>query len=154
MKEGISSAASSCCEPNDLVSQKSGILLWRLPVAAVIVGSSWPSIRSWLWIPRFSDHGRRVPCEREAVWKTALLFHWPALRVLGGLRRTCAGERCTTSPGTFLLIVFTTATFACLAELPLGRYREQGIKPGKSAEIHDLPAQASPTTANSSETRT
>ena len=41
------------CKPNDLLSHKSGIFLWCLPIAAVIVGSSWPSMRTWLWIPAF-----------------------------------------------------------------------------------------------------
>jgi hypothetical protein len=52
-KEVSSGGTSSCCEPHDLVSQKSGIFLWYLPIAAVILGSSWPSMRAWLWIPAF-----------------------------------------------------------------------------------------------------
>jgi hypothetical protein len=34
-------AASRCCKSNDLISQKSGILLWCLPSVALFVGLGW-----------------------------------------------------------------------------------------------------------------
>ncbi len=52
-KEVISGATSSCCEPHDLVSQKSGILLWCLPTAVLFVGLAWRDKLAWFWIPVF-----------------------------------------------------------------------------------------------------
>lgn len=52
-KKEISSMADSCCEPNDLVSQKSGLLLWCLPTVALFVGLAWREKFAWFWIPAF-----------------------------------------------------------------------------------------------------
>jgi hypothetical protein len=46
-----SEAISQCCEANDLVGRKSGILLWCLPTLAILVGLNWNAARPWLWIP-------------------------------------------------------------------------------------------------------
>lgn len=125
MKEGISRAATSCCEPNDLVSQKSGILLWCVPIVAVIVGSSWPSIRSWLWIPAFLVMGvgclvNASRCGRLHCYLTGPLFVLAAIYVA-----LATADVLPLRPGVFLVTMCVIAMLACLAEVPFGRYRKR-----------------------------
>lgn len=125
MKEGISRAATSCCEPNDLVSQKSGILLWCVPIVAVIVGSSWPSIRSWLWIPAFLVMGigclvNASRCGRLHCYLTGPLFVLSAIYVA-----LATADVLPLRPGVFLVTMCVIAMLACLAEVPFGRYRKR-----------------------------
>jgi hypothetical protein len=58
-KEPISSTSNACREPNDLVFQKSGLLLWCLPTLALLVGLAWRDKLTWLWIPAFLIMGKQ-----------------------------------------------------------------------------------------------
>src|SRR5882724_4546606 len=97
-KEVISDATSPCCEPNDLVSQKSGILVWCLPTAALFVGLAWRDKLAWFWIPAFLIMGIGCLVNVRRCGKTTLLFHRACLRARRDLRRACGGERRATSP--------------------------------------------------------
>ena len=124
-KEVISSAKSSCWEPNDLVSQKSGILLWCLPIAAVIVGSSWPSIRHWLWIPAFLIMGIGCLVNARRCGRLHCYFTGPVFVLAAIYVALAAANVVPLRPGAFLLIMCAIAMLVCLAELPLGRYTKR-----------------------------
>lgn len=124
-KEVISDATGSSCKPNDLVSQRSGIFLWCLPIAAVIVGSSWPSMRPWLWIPAFLIMGvgclvNASRCGRLHCYITGPVFVLAAIYIALAVANVVPAR-----PGVALLTVFAISILACLAELPLGRYRKR-----------------------------
>ncbi len=124
-KEVISSAKSSCREPNDLVSQKSGILLWCLPTAAVIVGSSWPSIRHWLLIPAFLIMGIGCLVNARRCGRLHCYFTGPVFVLAAIYVALAAANVVPLRPGAFLLIMCAIAMLACLAEVPLGRYTKR-----------------------------
>lgn len=114
----------SCRESNDLVSQKSGIFLWCLPIAAVVVGSSWPSMRSWLWIPAFLVMGigclvNATRCGRLHCFFTGPVFVLAAIYVA-----LAAAKVVPMRPGAFLVSVLAITVLAYLAELPFGKYRK------------------------------
>ncbi len=124
METKKSEAVSQCCEANDLVGRKSGILLWCLPTLAIFVGLNWNAARPWLWIPALLVMGigcvvnaRR--CGRLHCYLTGPLFLLAAIYV--ALSET---SLVPLRPGIFLFVVFAIAMLACLAELPLGRYRK------------------------------
>ena len=119
-----SKAASQCCQANDLVGRKSGILLWCLPTLAILVGLNWNVARPWLWIPALLVMGigcvvnaRR--CARLHCYVTGPIFLLGAIYV--ALSET---NLVPLRPGIFLCVVFAIAMLACLAELPFGRYRK------------------------------
>ncbi len=67
----------------------SAIFFWCLPIAALIVGVSWPSVRPWLWIPAFVVMGlgcviNAARCGRLHCYFTAPLFFLAALYVTLG----------------------------------------------------------------------
>jgi len=112
------------CKPDDLVSQKIGIFLWCLPISAVIVGTSWPSMRLRLWIPAFLimgigclENARR--CGRLHCYFTGPVFVLAAIYVM-----LAAVNVVPLRPDAFLLIMCAIAMLARMAEVPFGRYRK------------------------------
>jgi hypothetical protein len=110
---------------NDLIYERMGLLVWCLPIAALVAGSSWPAARIWLWIPAFIVMGLaclanaarcgRVHCYLTgpvfllaAVYTALSAFHWVPLHA------------------TILLdAVLALTVLAFLAEVPIGRYRKR-----------------------------
>ncbi|MGH9743403.1 MAG: hypothetical protein ACRD51_13745 [Candidatus Acidiferrum sp.] len=111
------------CEANDLLRGWKCVL-WCVPICAVIVGMSWPRGRPWLWIPAFLVLGiaclaNAARCGRLHCYLTGPLFLIAAAYVAVaefGLAPMRAG--------LFVDVVSGLAVLACLAEVPLGRYRK------------------------------
>lgn len=83
------SRSSASCRANDLTRGASGILLWCVPIAALIAGIGWPLVRAWLWIPAFFVMGlgcliNAARCGRLHCYFTAPLFLLAALYVALG----------------------------------------------------------------------
>lgn len=112
------------CKPNDLLSHKSGIFLWCLPIAAVIVGSSWPSMRTWLWIPAFLIMGIGCLVNARRCGRLHCYFTGPVFVLAAIYVALAAANVVPIHPGLLLLTVFAVSILACLAELPLGRYKK------------------------------
>jgi hypothetical protein len=111
-----------CCGANDLVGQKTGVLLWCLPTVVLVVGLSWTMLRPWLWIPAFLIMGvgclvNASRCGRLHCYITAPIFLLAAVYVA-----LSAVNIVPIRPGIFLLAVFAVTMLACLAEGPFGRY--------------------------------
>jgi hypothetical protein len=117
---------AASCQANDLTCSGKGLLLWCLPIAALIVGISWSSMRVWLWIPALLIMGigclvnlarcGRVHCYftgplflLAAVYVALAHFHWVPM-----------------NPGMFANVVLVMTALAYLAEFPLGRYAKKG----------------------------
>src|SRR6266852_737889 len=112
-----------CCQSNDLASGRSSILLWCLPAVALFLGLAWRNARPWLWIPAFLIMGVRClvnvsRCGRLHCYITGPVFLLAAIYV-GLSTMSIVPIR----PGIFLFSVLAIAMLACLAELPLGKYK-------------------------------
>ncbi len=112
------------CEANDLVGQKSGLLLWCLPTLAIFLGLARNAALPWLWIPAFLVMGSACVmnakrCGRLHCYVTAPVFLLAAIYVA-----LSAISFVPLRPGIFLLVVFGMAMLGCLAELPFGRYKK------------------------------
>ena len=123
-KDEISSAANSCCEPNDLVSQKSGILLWCLPTLALFVGLVWRSKLAWIWIPAFLIMGIGCLVNARRCGRLHCYFTGPVFVLAAIYVALASANVLVLRPGAFLLIVGAIAMLACLAELPFGKYKK------------------------------
>lgn len=121
---GKRAVSGQCCEANDLVGQKLGILLWWLPTLAIFLGLTWNAARPWLWIPAFLVMGvsclvNAARCDRVHCYVTGPIFLIAAVYVA-----LAAISLVPLRPGIFLFVVFGVGMLACLAEIPLGRYKK------------------------------
>ena len=113
------------CKIRDLTCGGSAILLWCLPVVALVVGSYWRKAALWLWIPAFLVMGvaclaNAARCGRVHCYVTgpfSLLA--AAYVVLWGFHLV------PMQPGIFLYSILAITILAYLAEVPLGRYRKK-----------------------------
>lgn len=124
-KEEISTGTGARCEPNDLVSQKSGLLLWCLPTVALFVGLAWRDQFALFWIPAFLIMGigclvNARHCGRMHCYFTGPVFVFAAIYVA-----LAAADFLPIRLGMFLGAVLALALLACLAEIPLGKYRKR-----------------------------
>ena len=122
-KTDTSVILSECCDGKDLARQKIGILLWCLPTIALFAGLFLATLRPWIWIPAFLIMGigclmNASRCSRLHCYITGPIFLLAAIYV--GLS---AMSIVPIRPGIFLFSVLAIAMLACLAELPLGRYK-------------------------------
>ena len=122
-KTDRSAISSECCDAKDLVRQKTGILLWCVPTIALVAGLSLATLRPWIWIPAFLIMGvgclmNASRCGRLHCYITGPVFLLAAIYV-GLSTMSIVPIR----PGIFLSSVLAIAMLACLAELPLGKYK-------------------------------
>jgi len=117
------SSRSSECSASDLTGRKTAWLLWYLPIALVIVGSSWSRGRVWLWVPAFVVMGagclaNAARCGRIHCYVTGPLFLLAAVYVA-----LSAFGVVSLHPDLFLIVVLGACCLAICAEIPLGKYR-------------------------------
>lgn len=111
------------CKSRDLVCGGNALLLWGLPVIALIVGANWRPGLLFLWIPAFLVMGgaclvNAARCGRVHCYITGPLCLLAAVYVaLWGFHLV------PMQPNTFLNSVAALTILAFLAEFPLGRYR-------------------------------
>lgn len=112
------------CETSDLVHGWSALLLWGVPVIAVVVGSYLPRARLVLWLPALLVMG--VACLRNAARCGRLHCYvtGPLALLAAVYVALSAFHVVPMQPGTFLNIILGVAVFACLAEIPFGKYRK------------------------------
>ncbi|MDI3255130.1 MAG: hypothetical protein QJR10_10170 [Bacillota bacterium] len=114
--------AEKSCRSDDLVCGRSAIVLWYLPVIALVVGAYQQEFLPYLWVPAFLLMGgacvvNAARCRRVHCYITGPVFLLSALYVvLAGLHKV------PMQPGKFLIFVFATTVLAHLLEIPLGRY--------------------------------
>lgn len=110
------------CEMRDLVRGRSALLLWCLPVVALIVGLNWQKGRPILWVPAFlimagACIGNAARCSRRHCYVTGPVYLLAAVYVA-----LSALNLAPMRAGVFLFIVFGITAVACLAEGPFGKY--------------------------------
>ena len=121
---------------SDLACGGSALLLWGLPVAALIVGANFPNVRLLLWIPAFLVMGaacsvNAARCSRLHCYVTGPLF------LLGAIYLVLWGFHVAPMQlNIFLNSIVGIALLARLAEFPLGKYRKRasGASQGSAHE--------------------
>ena len=116
----------SDCYPSDLTSRKTAWFLWYVPIAMLVVGSSWTRGRVWLWVPALVVMGigclvNAVRCGRLHCYVTGPLFLAAALYVV-----LSAFGLVALHPDKFLIIVLVLSCLAQCAEITLGKYSKKG----------------------------
>ncbi len=115
---------TECCCANDLVGQKTGILLWCLPTVALVLGLGWTMLRPWLWIPALLVMGIGCLVNASRCGRLHCYFTWPLFVPAAIYVALAAANVVPMHPGPFLLTLCAIAMLACLAEVPFGRYRK------------------------------
>ena len=113
------------CKTNDLARGWSAVLLWGLPVIALVVGSYYQRVRLVLWIPALLVMG--VACLRNAARCGRVhCYVTGPLSLLAAVYVVLSGFYLVPmQPGIFLDIILAVAVLACLAEIPFGKYRKR-----------------------------
>ena len=110
------------CETRDLARGRGALLLWCLPIVALIVGLNWQKARPMLWIPALlvmaaACIANAARCGRRHCYVTGPVYLLAAVYVALSVL-SLAPMR----PGVFLFVVFAITAVACLAEGPFGKY--------------------------------
>ncbi|HTQ62156.1 MAG TPA: hypothetical protein VMI32_18165 [Candidatus Solibacter sp.] len=119
-----SSAVAGACEANDLLrGWKWCLLLWCLPICAVIIGMSWPRGRAWFWIPAFLVMGAACLANARRCGRLHCYLTGPLFLLAAGYVAVAEVGLAPMRAGILVDVVSALAVLACLAEVPLGRYR-------------------------------
>jgi hypothetical protein len=115
------------CTAKDLTRSWNAILLWCLPVMALLAGSYYQKVRLVLWIPALLVMGvaclaNAARCGRVHCYVTGPFLLLAAVYVV-----LSSFHLVPMQPGVFLDLILAVAILACLAEIPLGRYRKSGL---------------------------
>ena len=108
----------------DLACSRFAVLLWWIPVAALIIGANWPMFQLLLWIPAFLVMGaaclaNATQCGRVHCYVTGPLFLIAAVYVaFWGFHLV------PMQPNIFLGCIVGAFLLARLAEIPLGKYKK------------------------------
>jgi len=116
------------CKSSDLLFSWKAILLWCLPVIALIVGSYWQKGRIVLWIPAFLVMG--VACLVNAGrWGRVHCYITGPLSFLAiGYFILSESHLAPMDAGCFLDSILGISILAFLLEIPLGRYRKTALE--------------------------
>lgn len=112
------------CETSDLAGGWSAVLLWGVPVIALVMGSYFPRVRLVLWLPALLAMG--VACLRNAArcGRVHCYVTGPLSLLAAVYVALSAFHIVPIEPGMFLNILLAVAVLACLAEIPFGKYRK------------------------------
>ena len=113
------------CQANDLTCNSKGLFLWCVPIAALIVGGSWPKTRAWLWTPALLVMGigclaNAARCGRVHCYLTGPLFLLAAVYVA-----LSEFHVAPMNPNALLATVVGLTILAYVLEFPLGKYRKR-----------------------------
>lgn len=92
---------------------------------ALIAGSVWPKMHFWLWIPALLVMGIACLVNAKRCGRLHCYLTGPVFLVAAGYVELAAAGVAPIRPGVFLLGLCAIAMLACLAEVPLGKYRKR-----------------------------
>src|ERR1700722_6607894 len=113
------------CETKDLARGRSALLLWCLPVVALIIGLNWQRSRSVLWIPAFLIMAAACVANAARCGRRHCYVTGPVYLLAAGYVALSALNLAPMRPGIFLFVVFGITAAACLAEGPFGKYKRK-----------------------------
>jgi hypothetical protein len=119
-----------CFDPrnstNDLTGFKTAWFLWYVPIAVLVIGSSWTRGRVWMWVPALLVMGVGCLVNASRCGRLHCYFTGP-LYLLGALYvALSAFGMVVLRPGLFLIILLALSCLAQCAEIFLGKYRKKG----------------------------
>ena len=113
------------CKATDLTRGWSALLLWCLPGIALLAGLHYEKYRLALWIPALLVMGGGCLINAARCGRMHCYITGPFL-LLAAVYAAFSGFRLVPMhPAIFLDLIVAVAVLACLAELPLGRYRKK-----------------------------
>ncbi|HTU49893.1 MAG TPA: hypothetical protein VMF56_04820 [Acidobacteriaceae bacterium] len=115
------------CKTRDLTRGWSALLLWGLPVGAIIVGSNWQTVRPLLWIPALLVMGAACVANAARCGRRHCYVTGPVCLLAAAYVALSAFHLVRLHPAILLDVVLGLSVLAFLSEVPLGRY-------GKSVE--------------------
>jgi hypothetical protein len=122
MSEQTSPVAEQSCQSRDLACGGSALLLWGVPVVALIVGANWRH-GLFLWIPAFLVMGAACLANAARCGRVHCYVTGP-LCLLAAVYAALAVVHLVPMPaGIFLNSILAITVLAFLVEIPLGRYR-------------------------------
>lgn len=123
-KESNSPAPAASCQANDWLCSSNGLLLWCLPILALVVGGSWSSMRPWLWIPALLVMGIACLANAARCGRVHCYFTGPLYLLAAAYVVLAEFHLVPMNPNRFLGAVLLLTLLAYLAEFPLGKYRK------------------------------
>ncbi|MFZ0334585.1 MAG: hypothetical protein WAN10_08245 [Candidatus Acidiferrales bacterium] len=117
-------ASAASCHTTDWLCSGKSLLVWGLPILALIVGGSWSSMRSWLWIPALLIMGIACLANATRCGRVHCYFTGPLYLVAAAYVVPAEFHLVPMNPNGFLGAVLLLTLIAYLAEFPLGRYRK------------------------------
>lgn len=113
------------CETSDLAHGWSAVLLWGVPVIALVVGSYFPRVRLALWIPAFLVMGVACLVNARRCGRVHCFVTGPVSLLAIGYVVLAQFHTLPMNAGYFLDSVLAISVLAYLIEIPLGRYRQR-----------------------------
>jgi hypothetical protein len=117
-----------CCKSSDLLFSWKAILLWCLPVIALIVGSYWQQGRLILWIPAFLVMGVACLVNAGRCGRVHCYITGPLSFFAIGYVTLSEFHVVPMDAGYFLDSILGISIVAFLIEIPLGRYRKRVLE--------------------------
>lgn len=117
--------AEQSCKTRDLTRGWSALLLWGLPVVAIIVGSNWQKARSLLWIPALLIMGAACVANAARCGRRHCYVTGPVCLLAAGYVTLSAFHLVPLHPAILVDAVTGLAVLAFLAEVPLGNYSKK-----------------------------
>jgi hypothetical protein len=113
------------CKSSDLVLSWKAILLWGLPVIALIVGSYWQKGRLLLWIPALLVMGAACLVNAVRCGRVHCYITGPLSLLAIGYVVIAEYHLVPLDAGYFLDSILGVTILAFLLEIPYGRYRKR-----------------------------
>lgn len=113
------------CKAKDLTRSWSAILFWCLPVIALLVGSYDPEARLVFWIPALLVMGAACFANAARCGRVHCYVTGPLLLLAAVYAALSGFHLVPMQPAVFLDLILAVAVIACLAEIPLGKYRKR-----------------------------
>jgi hypothetical protein len=113
------------CTARDLTRGGSAVLLWCFPIAAVFLGLHYPKARLLLWISAFLVMGMACLANAARCGRLHCYVTGPLLMLAAAYVTLSGFSLLPMQPGIFLNVILGIAVLACLAEIPLGKYRRK-----------------------------
>jgi hypothetical protein len=112
------------CKTSDLARGWSAVLLWCLPVIALVFGSYYQRARLVIWIPALVVMGVACLANAARCGRVHCYVAGPLFLLAAGYVALSGFRLVPMRPGIFLNVILAVAVLACLAEIPFGKYRK------------------------------
>lgn len=114
------------CQSKDLTCGARALLLWCVPIVALILGSAWPEARPWLWMPALLVMGIACLVNAARCGRLHCYLTGPIFLIAAGYVVLAEFEVVPLPSGMFLDALLVAVAIPCLLEIPFGKYIHKG----------------------------